>query len=89
MRLVLALLVAFGMMATAADRTQALAADTGSAVVALQQPGQYEIDIDVGGGGGAWWGDPIWIGAGVVVLILLIVIVALASRGGGTTVIKD
>lgn len=90
MRLVLAFLMVLGMMTAAGTLTPALAADAGGAVVAMQQPGQYEVDINVAeGGGGAWWANPVWIGVGVVALILLVVIVALASRGGGTTVIKE
>ncbi len=88
MRLLIALLLVLGLSAAAAPL--AAAADAGSVVAMLQQPGQYDVDISVATDGGAWWTNPVWIGVGVVALILLIVIVALAARGGGgTTIIKE
>jgi hypothetical protein len=90
MRLLCALIAVAGLAVAAGDVAPVLASgDAGSVLAMVQQPGQYEVDIDVDGAGGAWWANPFWIGAGIVGLILLIVIIALATRGGGTTVIKE
>ena len=90
MRLLCALIAVLGLAVAAADVTPVSAAgDAGSVLAMVQQPGQYDVDINVNGGGGAWWANPLWIGVGIVGLILLIVIIALATRGGGTTIIKE
>ena len=87
MRFVIALLLAFGLVASAAVSVPGVLADS-SYVVAAQQPsGQIDIDVDTGGGG-AWWTNPVWIGIGLVAFIALIAIIMAASRGG-TTVVKD
>ena len=87
MRVLFALLLAFGLMASAGVvLPDALAGDV--VVAAAQQPtGQLEVDIDTDGGA-AWWSNPIWIGIGVIALIALIAIIMAASRGG-TTVVKE
>lgn len=90
MRLLFAVITVLGLAMAIGDVAPAFAAGDAGYVLALnQQPGQYEVDIDVDSGGAAWWANPLWIGIGVVGLVLLIVIIALATRGGGTTVIKE
>lgn len=91
MRLVIALLAVLGMVAASGTVAPTAVVDSGY-VLAAQQPGgiQPDIDITVTETDGAWWANPVWIGVGIVALILLIVIVALATRGGGgTTIIKE
>ena len=87
MRFVIALLMAFGLIAGAAISEPSLFGDGGYVVSAQQPTGQIDVDIDAGGDD-AWWANPIWIGVGVVALIALIALIVAASRGG-TTVVKD
>jgi hypothetical protein len=90
MRLAIALLALLGVAAAGNLATPALAAaDSGYVLTMAQQPGQYQIDIDVNSTDAAWWTNPLWIGIGVVALVLLVVIIALAVRGDGATVIKE
>ena len=90
MRLLIACLAAFGLLAGSVAVTAPIAA-ADSAYVAMadqQQPGgQLQVDIDVDDG--EWWANPVWLAIGALALVMLIVIIVMAARGGGTTVIKE
>lgn len=88
MRFVIALLMVFGLVASASVAVPVVAADSGYVAAAAAQQPTGELDVDIAVDDGEWYANPVWIGIGIVALIALIAIIVAASRGG-TTVVKD
>lgn len=91
MRLLIALLAVFGLLAGSAIVPVAASTDSAYTLALDDQQtpsGRVEIDVDTNEGG-AWYTSPLWIAIGVIALVLVILLIVVASRGGGTTIIRE